>query len=169
VSRDNATIYFYGDVSKASTLKLFQLLPEAAVCAGGGEVWIYIHSDGGCAYAGLSALDHLLNFDQATVVCVADGFMASAATLLYLGGHRRLAFPRAQVLLHQLSAVFSGKYSELRDEMKNSTTLMRTLESIYEEYTTMKSEKIRSLLADEVTLTAQEARQLGIAHEIIGR
>lgn len=166
VQRDGTSIYFYADVTRSTVCKLYRALREAATVAGGGDVYVYIHSSGGDAYAGMSALDHMRAFRGATITTIADGFVASAATFLLLGGTRRIAMPHSHVLIHQVSAEFWGKYEELRDEMKNSTSLMRLMTQVYTRYTRMKEGKVKALLKSEVAVNAEKCVRLGIAHDV---
>ena len=166
VHRDGTSIYFYADVTKTTVCRLFRCLREAATASGGGDVYVYVHSDGGDAYAGLSALDHMRAFRGATITTIADGFVASAATLILLGGACRLAMPHSHLLIHQVSGEFWGKYEELRDEMKNSTSLMRIMTSVYTKFTNMTEKKVTKLLKNEVAIDATETVKLGIVHDI---
>ena len=166
VSRDGISVYFYAQVNRGTVHKLFVALREAAAAAAGGEVYLYVHSEGGDVYAGLSAYDHLRAFRGARVVTVADGFVASAASLILLGGERRYVMPHAHVLIHQLSTGFWGKYSDLRDEMSNSTAVMQLLRAVYAARTRMKSHKIDALLEKDVVIDATRCVKLGIADEI---
>ena len=87
-------IYFYA-VNKKTSLDLHEKLAEAAKFAHSNEtpgekptIYLFIHSDGGDAYVGLSLYDHLQRMNT-RVVTIADGFVASAASLILLGGHER--------------------------------------------------------------------------------
>ena len=166
VERDGTCVYFYSDVSRSTVCKLYKLLREAATQAMGGEVYLYIHSNGGDAYSGLSALDHLRAFRGGTIVTIADGFVASAATFLLLGGERRLAMPHSHVLIHQMSGMLWGKYDEMKDEIKNSTSLMKSMTEVYTSLTRMPEETVCRLLKNEVSLDARKCVKLGIVDSL---
>ena len=173
-------IYFYAPVTKKSVMKLIGALSDAEsylqrrkVRKGvGGEdeerILLFIHSDGGDAYAGLSAMDHVQNANV-PVYTVADGMVASAATFILLGGARRFCLPHSSVLIHQLTTGFWGKYVDLLDEVKNSKALMRTVKKIYKERTGMGDERIESLLRKEVTMTCEKCIKVGFVEGKYGR
>ena len=47
---------------------------------------------------------------------VIDGFVASAASFMLLGGAERRASSRSFLLVHQLRGTFEGKYCDFVDE-----------------------------------------------------
>ena len=164
------SVYFYADVSKKNVLILLDKMFEALKFANEHEtpdrprrVILYLHSDGGCAYAALSALHHLEHF-PCKVITVADGFCASAATILFMAGSERKITPYASVLMHQLRTSFFGKYQDLKDEFKNSTELMTTLRGIYEKHTKMPQTLLTTCLEREECLSAASCVEHSIAH-----
>ena len=82
-------------------------------------IFLYIHTDGGDAYAGLSAMDHIKNM-RVPVHTVVDGLCASAGTFILMGGEKKYALRHSSVLIHQLRLGFWGTYEDLKDEMQNS-------------------------------------------------
>lgn len=166
------TIYFYGVVDKRNIVLLVKGLAaanaEALKCAhwpSDARVYLYIHSPGGEAFVGLSAMDHI-RLNPVTVVAIADGFVASAATFILLGATERKALENAKILIHQLSTGFWGKYSDLIDEMKNSRELMSTIKSVYETGTHLSSKQLNRLLKKELHMSASDALTAGLVDEI---
>tara|TARA_B100001540_G_scaffold290427_1_gene287136 strand:- start:56 stop:631 length:576 start_codon:yes stop_codon:yes gene_type:complete len=165
-------VYFRTEVTPVSTMVLLQRLAEANENAikkshfpGDARVFLYIHSGGGDLFAGLSALDHLRN-NRVKVITVADGFVASAATLMLLAGAERKALKNAKILIHQLSTFFAGKYGEMCDEMTNSNELMESLRSVYQQETNMTAKKVNSMLKKEIHINSDEAVKLGVVDEV---
>ena len=159
-------VYFHAPVSRDTIVALLQKLNEAATYAlttfgTKASVTLFIHSEGGDAHAGLSGMDHIQNC-RVPVTTVADGFVASAATFLLLGGHTRLAMCHSTVLIHQLSTAFWGKYAELVDEMQNSHQLMQTIRILYKKTTKLRNKQLNSILQKELTITAKECVTYGI-------
>ena len=172
VTRDGVAVYFHTDVTKASVLALLKCVREASACATQHThplhkptVYLYIHSGGGDAYAGLSGMDHLLH-NSVPITTVADGMVASAATFLLLAGSHRIAFRHSFLLIHQLSTGFEGKYAEMLDEVHNSHALMDTLRSIYRERTSLPPKRMERLLHKEVTMDAEHCLKDGFVHEL---
>ena len=168
-------VYFYAAVSRRTVLKLMQCVGRATEYAlkhGASPyestVYVYVHSQGGDAYAGLSALDQLRTWSESKVhiTTVLDGYVASAATFLLLGGSRRVAHKHGTILCHQLSTWFEGKYVDLVDELANSSSLMETVKTVYADHTHMSKKKIEALLSKEKNLDAAQCLRLGFVDEL---
>lgn len=177
LTRRGSCVFFYCDVDRKTILRLGSLLREAAEEAirttssspSPPSVRLYIHSDGGDAYAGLSGMHHI-RACPVPVTTVADGYVASAATLLLLAGTERVAVPHSHVLIHQLRTAFSGRYDEMRDEFSNSTRLMDTLSRVYQEETSLSKKDVQRHLQTEVCMEVAECIEVGIVEaELEGR
>lgn len=175
VVRHGAAVYFHAEVTKATVLELLREVREASAHAmreahpmRTPEVTLYIHSGGGDAHAGLSAMDHLQS-NPVPVTTVADGMVASAASFLLLAGTKRVAFPHSFVLIHQLSiGGFEGKYADMQDEMQNTSAVMDALRRIYRERTAMTPKRIDRFLKKELAMDAPQCLKEGFVHEIFG-
>ena len=173
VWRKGQSVYFHADVTKRSVCMLFNLLKEASSEAllnnnmiDEPKIILYIHSNGGDAYAGLSAMDHVSK-NRVPVITCADGFVASAATLILLGGSVRVSLPHSNILIHQLRTGFIGKFDELKDEMQNSEALMETFKKIYVSKTRMTRKTVDTIILKELNLNAEESMKYGIVSKII--
>ena len=165
------SVYFYTDVTTKNVLKLMERLEEAKENGVESQfqkrrIYLYINSCGGDAYAGISAMNMIKNH-PCKITTIADGFVASAATLLFLAGKKRYIVAHTQMLIHQLRTSFWGKYDELKDEMKNSTGLMDSLRKIYISTTSLTEEMVNDYLKKEVCFTADECVRYGIASKIL--
>ena len=164
-------VYFCAPVDTKYTLKLIKALDEASEFAlktcgwADARVYLYIFSAGGCAFAGLSAMDHIRN-NRVPVVTIADGYVASAATFLLLGGSERKSMSNAKILIHQLSTAFWGKYADLLDEVQNSEELMQSFRKVYADNTKLRGHKLDSLLNKELHMNATRSLEWGIVDEI---
>ena len=143
---------FYSEVNTRSVVQLLKALREAGNAAlercswpSEAKIYLYIHSGGGDALAGLSAADHI-RCSRVPVVTIADGFVASAATFMLCAGAERKAFSSAKVLIHQISTSFYGRFAELQDELCNTSDLMTTMKSVYTTTTNMTADEIEVLL-----------------------
>lgn len=168
---DNSVL-FYGDVSQANIMKLLKALSAASNEAlkrahwpCDARIYLYIQSSGGDAFAGLSAMDHI-RLNPIPIIAIADGFVASAATFMLLGAYERKALHNAKILIHQLTTGFWGKYSDLLDEMENSTELMGTIKTLYQNNTKLNAKQLRRLLKKELHMSAQQALVAGIVDDI---
>ncbi len=157
-------IFFYTDVDDDS---VFQLVTQLHKLEHYKEVTIFIKSDGGDVYAGLCAMDHL-RASPIHITTVADGMCASSATLILFGGDRRLMFPNARILIHQVSSDFSGKFEELRAENKNLKSIMKQIRAVYEERASIPSEKLDRYMDRDVYLTSSSCLKYGIVEGLYG-
>jgi ATP-dependent Clp endopeptidase proteolytic subunit ClpP len=160
-------VYFYDEVTKESVLHLVNVLLELREKYK-KKIYLFIHSEGGDLHAGMSAMDHIANLGV-EVRTVIDGFVASAASLMFLAGTKRYTMPSANLLIHQLSTEFWGKFQDLQDEMANSESLMNTIKSVYKKHTNIPSKEIRSLLKREMYLSAEKCIEYDIAHAVYKR
>lgn len=170
-------IYFYEDISTESILflshqislmekHLLKLSMDYQLDAL-PKIHLYIHSNGGDAFAGLSAMSILKNC-RVPVICIVDGIVASAATFLLLGATGgRWIRRNSCVLIHQIRTEFWGPYDELKDEMRNSKNLMRSIKRIYKQNSTIPKEKIEEILSKEIYLSDKKCLEYGLVDKII--
>ena len=157
-------VYFHAPVTKKNILKLITMLHDAenhAFTNSNAQILLFIHSEGGDAHAGLSAMNHIQKM-RIPVTTVADGFVASAGTFLLLAGKRRLGMTESMVLIHQVSTAFWGKYCELVDEVENCNQIMAIIRDLYQKFTTLKLKKLNKLLQGELTLSSSKCLKYGI-------
>ena len=104
------------------------------------------------------------------IVCVItkriSAVVASAATLLFLGGKRRRMQKNAHFLIHQVRGEFWGKHDELKDEYKNSKNLMRIIKQIYKAKSNMDSNAISTIIVKERYMNADECLKYELIDEI---
>jgi ATP-dependent protease ClpP protease subunit len=167
-------IYFYSDVESENVLQLNKRLRELShqltTTATHQEhepanIFLHVHSYGGSLLAGFAAMDEVVQC-QAPVTTIIDGAVASAASFITIVGRHRIIRPHASVLIHQLSSIYWGKYSELKDEMKNLDMYMDMIKSVYKQYTKVPPEELDGILDHDIWFNAQKALEMGIVDEI---
>lgn len=164
-------VFFYSPVTSSSVSKLNIILKRLEkkllvkmVKTDGYEpsITLYIKSEGGDIFEGFSAMDHIENC-KIPIVTVADGCCASAATFMFLAGHRRRVNKHSFLLIHQISLDgLWGNYEDIKQEVENSTKFMETLKNIYREKTNIPAKKLDEFMKKDVYLTAQECQKFGI-------
>lgn len=173
----NNRIYFYEEITNKSILHLcscirniemknLQLQNEYTLSEP-PNIYIHLQSGGGDVFAGMSGMNAIENA-KVPVVCIVDGFVASAATFLLLGatGGRQMR-KNSNILIHQIRTEFWGRYDELRDEMRNSKNIMKTIKRIYKKKSDMPEEMISEIIKKEIYLTHSECLEYGLVTEII--
>lgn len=161
-------IYYYEDIEKEQILELksqikdltYELQIKSIKYDFEPHIKLFIYSGGGDAYMGLSIYDFIKK-NKVPIHTYIDGYIASAATFMFLGGYKRYMSPNSSVLIHQVSTSFWGKYEELKDECKNTTNLMEAVKNLYEENTNIKEKTLKKLLKRELFLTYNECKKIG--------
>ena len=166
----NNNIYFYCPVNLKNVLKLNTFLEDIQNKIYKNEIIekeinVYIHSGGGDLFAGISAMNYIQNM-KLTVNTIVDGYAASSATLILLGGHQIYMQKYATLLIHQLSTGFYGKYEECIDEVNNSKITMNMLKKIYEEKTNIPEENLKAYFKKDIYIEADECLKFNIIHQI---
>lgn len=168
-------VYYYGPVNRSSVCKLSQLLktlendliklksnyslPKTP------KIFLYIHSEGGDVFAGLSAMDAIKKC-KIPVVTIADGCVASAASFMLLGGSEKRITENSQILIHEIKTEFWGRYTELKDEMINCEKLMNLIKKLYRDNTSIPPKQLNSLLKKDLFLNAEECKSYGLVDNI---
>jgi len=168
-------IYFSDDITQASVLNAaekirtvgnrlrLQALDDGIDCP---PITLHISSYGGSLLAGFSFMD-TVRLSPVPIHIVVEGLCASAATLPLVVAKKRIMPANAHILIHQLSAVAWGKYTELQDAMKNFDKFMKHINSIYTVFTKIEKEKLEEILKHDLWFNAVEAAELGIVDIII--
>ena len=169
-------IYFYSEISVESVeefnfhlSKLDMELRCKYIELGIDEqptIKIYIHSPGGDVHAGFGAMDHIRSCKSKTVT-IADGFTASAAAIMYLGGQERLIKENSFILIHQLSSEFWGTYGEMRSEMNNLEQLMNRMTYVCKKYTNIPEYRLEKLMSSDIILSAKKCIKYGISSRVV--
>jgi ATP-dependent protease ClpP protease subunit len=161
-------VFFHVAITRRSIILLLQRLEEAqsyALINKCDHVLLFLHSEGGDAYAGLSGMNHI-ECARVPIHTIADGLVASAATFLLLAGSTRYSMRHSSVLIHQMSTGFWGKYADMIDEMQNTHQLMDAFRRIYTSKTKIRKKKLETILNKELTMTASQCLEFGITDAI---
>ncbi len=127
------------------------------------DLFVYVRSGGGSICSALAAYDHIRHMSKRVrVITIAEGHIASCATLLFLAGERRMATRHSTFLFHQLSTTFHGTYTNLRYELKECASLMRMMSRILFKYSNLSKRDVAKLLKKELVLTSKECKRMGL-------
>ena len=174
IKKINNIIYFYSDITVESILYLKELLHELHIELIENSIkyqfnpiiQLRIQSNGGDLFAGLDSYNFIKNF-PIEIYTYVDGFIASSATFLYLGGKERYISENSYVLIHQLSTGTWGPYSILQDEMQNITKLMKKIIDTYKKHITMPQKNLNKILKNEIYLDCNECIKYCFSTHII--
>ena len=160
-------IFFYGDVCWEAAVKLNMMIFKMNSSSANRKakmINLFIHSEGGDLMAGLSCMDHISR-SGIPITTIVDGFAASAAAIMFLGGDVRKMMPHSFVLIHQLSTGFWGKYEDIKDEVKNCDLLMENALNIYKTKTNIPNKRLKTYMKRDVYLSFDKCIKYGIVDE----
>jgi ATP-dependent Clp protease, protease subunit len=179
-SNDNH-VYFYSDVDGDKCLTLYKeilaidknLMTEryardleyAPNC--GVPIWLHIQSGGGTVLSALALADQLKRI-KSPVFSVIEGICGSAATFISISCNKRFITQNSFVLIHQITGMMYGNYSELKDYMHMEDMVMESLVNLYLKNTKIVNrDKVLEFLSKDSWLNSQEALEIGIVDEIL--
>lgn len=132
------------------------------------DISIYINSPGGSVYAGLAIYDTMkyIKCDVQTICC---GMAMSMGAFLLAGGAKgkRLALPNAKVMIHQVSAGFSGQATDIEIQAREILDLRRKLDEILAENTGQPLERVAKDTERDYFMSAVEAKEYGVVDRVI--
>ena len=132
------------------------------------DINIYINSPGGDITA-LFAIYDTMQFVRPDISTICFGQAASAAAVLLAAGAKgkRLALPRARVLIHQPYGQAMGQAADIELAAKEIERMRRLLEEMLAEHTGQPIERIHRDTDRDFIMTAQEAMDYGVIDEVI--
>jgi ATP-dependent protease ClpP protease subunit len=182
VYRENNHIYFRTDVTVENCDILLQLVREfeddmKALKSDPylddetfipPKLYIHLTTYGGDLYASFLVYDSLKKCKH-TIVTVAEGYVASAGTVMMLGGTVRQVQKSAVMMIHQLRTVIGGKFDEIEEDFKNSKMDMKRLINMYHEELggKMTKKELQEVLTHDVWWEASICVKKGLCHVIV--
>jgi ATP-dependent Clp protease protease subunit len=132
------------------------------------EISLYINSPGG-TYSALTAIYDTMQFIQPDVATICIGQASSAAAVLLAAGApgRRSVLQHAKVLLHQPSSQARGTLPDLAVQAKEVARVRAEFDEILSRHTGHPVAKIRRDTDRDMTLSAREAVDYGLADQVI--
>lgn len=169
----NDRIYFYKDVDQSSMLELKQQIEtqnklfdnisiqlEQLQMPISPVIHLHISSWGGDAFCGLHLYDFLKN-NKYPIYTYIDGFVASAASLIYLAGTKRQMSNNSFILVHQLQNWFVGNFSQLQDHYNTCQKIMNKLRCVYLHQLDIQQAQLNELLKHDLWLNREQAMKYG--------
>ena len=128
---------------------------------------IFFHSPGGSLDVG-EILTSIIKLSRTPVYGIALGMVASAASVVYLGCHKRYALPNAYFILHRGSCEgIGGNYNEIQAAMEDYKLQIARMEKFYIENTTYPEEVIKSKIQTDWYIHCEEAMKFGIVTDLV--
>ena len=134
------------------------------------DISLYINSPGGSVYAGLGIYD-AVQYVRPDVQTICFGIAMSMGALLLAGGAegKRMALPNSKILIHQPSAGFEGKSTDIDIHAREVLEQRKRIDEIYAHHTGRSAEELHADMERDRFFTAAEARDYGLVDRVIER
>ena len=169
-----AHFYCYGPINRTSGISALKVANFiASLPSDCEEIQVHINSRGGHLHEGYSIHD-LLQASGKKIVTIAEGLVASVATVIFGAGSERLITPNSQLMTHLPLIVMGGEDTQeevfrsddlidLGSEMKMEEDRMI---KFYASKTGLSIEQVTPLVSKDTYMSADEAIKLGFATKI---
>jgi len=134
----------------------------------GKDIYLYINSPGGSAYAGMAIYD-AMQYVASDVATVCLGMGMSAAAMILCGGApgKRFALPNAKVMIHQGSGGFRGTPADIQIAAREILALTRRYAEVIAGHSGKDVEQVMRDIDRDRFLTPEEAVEYGLADTIL--
>jgi len=127
------------------------------------DIWLYVNSPGGAAYAGMAIYD-AMQYVKPDVATVCLGMGMSAAAMILAGGApgKRFALPNAKIMIHQGSGGFRGTPADIQIAAREILSLTRTMAEIISRHSCRDVEQVMADIDRDRFMTPEEAVEYGL-------
>ena len=132
------------------------------------EIYLYINSPGGLVTAGLGIYD-TMQYVKPDISTLCIGQAASMGSFLLAAGTKgkRFSLPNSRVMVHQPSAGFQGKVTDIEIHANEVSSLKKRLNEIYSKHTGKTVDEVKSALERDNFMTAEVAKAFGLIDEVV--
>ncbi|MDA8300195.1 MAG: ATP-dependent Clp protease proteolytic subunit [Actinomycetota bacterium] len=136
--------------------------------APGKDIFLYINSPGGLAYAGMAIYDTMqLLTSEVSTVCVGMGMSAAAMVLCGGAPGKRLATPNAKIMIHQGSAGARGAPRDMEVQLREVLATTRRMAEIVSYHSGKPLDQVERDIDRDFFMTAEEAKAYGLIDEVL--
>ena len=135
---------------------------------GDGPITVRINSPGGAADAGIDIFNILRDY-PGEVTTINDSLAASAASVIFLAGSKRLMNDGSRVMIHRAMSIAFGNQEEIRKTLQALESYDASLLDIYSQYLSEDKAAIEAMLSAETWFGVDEAIAAGLATARYGK
>ena len=134
----------------------------------GKDIHLYINSPGGSVTAGMAIYD-TMQYIKCDVSTICLGMAASMGAFLLAGGTKgkRLALPKAEIMIHQPSGGAQGKATDIEIVAEQILKIKKRMNEILSQNTGQPLEKVQHDTELDNYMTAEEAKAYGLIDNVI--
>ena len=132
------------------------------------DIWLYVNSPGGSAYAGMAIYD-AMQYVRSDVSTVCLGMGMSAAAMILCGGAagKRFALPNSKIMIHQGSAGFRGTPADIQIAAREVLSMTRRMAELIALHSGQEVEQVVRDIDRDRFMTPEEAVSYGLVDQII--
>jgi len=131
------------------------------------RISVHINSPGGEVFDGIAIYEAMRQHDAEVTVYI-DSLAASIASVIAMGGDRRIIARNAQMMIHDGHTVVVGDAADLRAQADRLEAVSDNIADIYADRCGGTQKKWRSLMLAETWFSAREAVDAGLVDEVSG-
>ena len=135
---------------------------------GDGPITVRINSPGGAADEGIDIFNILRDY-PGEVTTINDSLAASAASVIFLAGSKRLMNDGSRVMIHRAMSIAFGNQEEIRKTLQALESYDASLLDIYSQYLAEDKAAIEAMLSAETWFGVDEAIAAGLATARYGK
>lgn len=171
--KDEKDIYFFDEINEENAFELVCILKNISCDTKKSkeEVNIFINSAGGDVEMGIFLYDFMKSekIKNLKINTIAFGYVASAAVLLFLGGHERLMFPYSKFLLHEIKGKISGTIVAIKNKIDDMESVRRIYIEICKKELKINEQEIIKLIHNDKWIYSSNSIRYGLVDSIINR
>src|SRR3954470_4518792 len=134
----------------------------------GRDIFLYVNSPGGSAYAGMAIYD-AMQYVKSDVATVCLGMGMSAGAMILCGGApgKRYALPNAKIMIHQGSAGYRGTPADIQIAAREVLSMTRRMAEIISRHTNQDVEQVMKDIDRDRFMTPVEALEYGLIDAVM--
>lgn len=167
IDKTKAYYLFFDQVIDVNSMHRLRQQLANLVEAGVSEVTLVMNSAGGQVEPTLTTYSFIRAL-PAKIKTHAQGFVASAATLLFLAGQERSADSNARFLFHPSQSLVAGIMGEqqIHERLTALDTVADMMAHIYRDRTSLTASEIDRFTHETVIYTAEQAQSCGVVQTV---
>lgn len=130
---------------------------------------VYINTYGGALHVGLGFSEFLVQ-SKTPIHTICPAIAMSAGFIMFLGGHKRIAYKQSSIMYHQLSSGIWDNMQAIRLNHERLEEMQARMEDFIISRCKIKKSDLRSKdkIQEDWHFTIAELKKYGIVHEIVG-
>jgi ATP-dependent Clp protease protease subunit len=134
----------------------------------GKDIYLYVNSPGGSAYAGMAIYD-AMQYVQSEVSTVCLGMSMSAGAMVLCGGAagKRYALPNSKIMIHQGSGGFRGTPADIQIAAREILDMTKRMAEIISRHSGQDVDKVLRDIDRDRFMTSEEAVEYGLVDAVM--